>query len=121
VIGDLKNKGTCGDEQQVYWQFFNYQTTIPSDGEVRFRLRSAEDEAGLATATWIDVKTATASQPECTPWALIPGCPVDLVSTLGDDVNDEFIDLEMTIVPGSDGSSPSLEAWEMTYSCPFFE
>jgi hypothetical protein len=69
-------------------------------------------------ATWLDARTATASEPNCLPGA-VPGCPVDLVNLLGDDLSDAYLELEIRVTPSSAGETPTANNWQITYTCPF--
>lgn len=109
----------CAEGQHPQWGYFGYQTSIPSsDTQVSFRARTADSQADLTSATWHDVSTATEAAPDCIVG--VADCPVDLFEVLGDDNNREFLELEITVTP-SRGETPSVEDWQITFSCPLSE
>ncbi|HKO92426.1 MAG TPA: C-type lectin domain-containing protein [Polyangiaceae bacterium] len=115
----------CADDTRVQWGFFTYDTTTPSDSNVRFRIRTANTEAGLATATWVDLATAHASPntQRCSMAGPAP-CPIDLYNVLGGGsapaVHHNFAQVDVTLTPSSDGTEPaSVQGWQLNYSCPF--
>jgi hypothetical protein len=112
-----KYQTNCSDAQYPLWQFLTYDTTNPEGGQVQFRLRTAATEAALASATWVDAKTATQTAPDCQ--AGMSGCPVDLVTLLGDHSSDPNLELEITVTPTSLGETPSANSWQVTFTCPF--
>lgn len=113
-------EASCPEGQFPQWQFLFYDTTIEATdgGSVSFRVRAAESEADLEDATWLDAATATGDEPDCDKGNPIDGvCPADLYDLLGSDAKLEFVELEVTVTPDGD-NSPSVENWEVTYSCP---
>jgi hypothetical protein len=113
--------GSCDTGQKPQWMFMYYDTTIEagSSATAAFRVRSATTETGLASADWHDAATATADDPDCAKGMVVDGfCPVDLYSLLGAvEAKRDYLELEITVTP-SGGVSPSVDNWEITYSCP---
>jgi hypothetical protein len=107
----------CADNQYPLWQFLTYDTTNTQGGDVLFRVRTADTEAGLAGATWTTAKTATQAAPDCKPG--IATCPVDMVALLGNGASKPFLQLEMTVTPTSLGKTPTLDSWQVTFTCPY--
>ena len=112
---------SCDTGQKPQWMFMYYDTTIEADtdAQVSFRVRTAQSEAGLSSATWQDAATATADSPDCAKGSPVAGaCPVDMYSLLGAvEAKRDYLELEVTLTP--DGEvAPTLEDWELTYSCP---
>jgi hypothetical protein len=115
----------CADDTRVQWGFFTYDSTTPGDSSVRFRIRTANTEAALATAPWIDLATAQASPntQRCTMGGPAP-CPIDLYNVLGGAsapaVHHNLAQVDVTLTPSSDGTKPSsVQGWQLNYSCPF--
>jgi len=112
----------CASDETPQWAFLFYDTTIPngSDAQVTFEVRAAKSEADLEYATFETAATATVSAQDCAKGSPVAGsCPVDLYSLLGNlDAKEEFLELQVTVTPGTDYSTPSVENWELTYSCP---
>lgn len=112
----------CASDETPQWAFLFYGTTIPSgsDAQVTFEVRTAQSEADLEDATFTAAATATVTAQDCAKNAPMDGvCPVDLYTLLGKlDSKEEFLELQVTVTPGTDYSTPSVENWEITYSCP---
>ena len=112
----------CASDETPQWAFLFYDTTIPtgSDAQVTFEVRAAKSEADLQYATFELASTATVSSPDCAKGSPVADvCPVDLYSLLGNlDSKEEFLELQITVTPGTDYSTPSVANWEITYSCP---
>lgn len=112
----------CESDETPQWAFLFYDTTIPngSNATVTFEVRVAESEADLEYETFVPAATATVAAQDCDKGEPVAGtCPVDLYSLLGNlDAKEEFLELQVTVTPGSDYSTPSVHNWELTYSCP---
>jgi hypothetical protein len=116
----------CPAGSKVQWGYLTYDSTTPSDSNVEFRVRTAEDEADLPTVIAVDLATARSSPTDtqlCTMTGPA-GCPIDLFTELGGlpDARNNFLELEMTLNPSSNMQlAPTVHSWEITYSCPFSE
>ncbi len=106
--------GLCDTEQGSTWLDLGYEGTIPDDGSVVFRARVAADEASLADASWVDLRTALAADASC---SLGSGCEIDVFAALGVDAQLPALELEITLNPSSSGGSVSIANWDLTYSC----
>ena len=113
----------CNEDSTVQWAFFTYDATTPDDSRVSFRIRSAETQAGLDSATWIDLATAQASPDTQTCSMSGPApCPIDLYSVLRGSpaAHHPFLQVEVKLQPTSDARKPStIQGWQLSYSCPF--
>ncbi len=113
----------CDSETTVQWSFLTYQSSTPGDSSIEFRVRTADTEAGLASAAWVTVATAQADPDtqNCTLAGPSP-CAIDLypiLEPLGG-AHHEFAELEVSLNPTSDLSEPAtIQRWELTYSCPY--
>lgn len=116
----------CDEDARVQWGFFTYDTTTPGDSNVRFRIRTANTEAALATASWVDLATAHASPntQRCSMGGPAP-CPIDLYNVLGGTnapaVHHSFAQIEVTLTVSSDQLEPAAQGWKVNYSCPFIQ
>jgi hypothetical protein len=106
--------GLCGAGQGPTWLDLGYEATIPDDGSVVFRARVAADEASLADASWVELRTALGTEASC---ALGSGCEIDVFAALGPDAQLPALELELTLNPSSSGGSVSVTKWDLTYSC----
>lgn len=113
----------CAEDTEVQWSFLTYVAATPSDSNVQFRLRAADTEAELTSASYLDVATARSS-PDTQVCSLAgpSPCPIDLFSAL-DTLrlsHEKFVELEVTLNPTSNGEqAATIQNWELTYSCPF--
>jgi hypothetical protein len=113
-------EGTC-EEGTVQWGFFTFDANTPSDSSIRFRLRTAAVEAELASAVFLDLLTASAARgtDRCGFTGPAP-CPIDLYVVLGGAplAHHPLAQLEVLLSPASaDGRMPTVEEWQLTYSC----
>src|SRR5262249_46838558 len=106
----------CPAGTHVQWGFLAYDSVTPGNSNVVFSARTADTEAGLSAAAFVDLATAQAA-PTDTQVCLMSGpkpCPVDLYSKLntpGAKLN--FIELSIKLNPTTDKSSaPTLKSWE---------
>lgn len=113
--------GVCPAGGKTQWSFLAYDSSTPGDSSVRFRARTADTEAALAAATFVDLATAQASPDtqRCQLSGPAP-CPVDLFQLLGADAAwMRYLELEASVRPTTDQrSTATLNAWQITYSCP---
>ncbi len=113
-------EATCAPDQSPVWTFFGYDTSVPADARVSFRMRAAGSEAALSSEAWTDIATATRT-PDTQVCELEEGvCPIDLYGLLGQSaVKLPFLELEITLQPNPSGQTPNLNDWRISYSCPF--
>jgi hypothetical protein len=100
--------------QRPDWGSLTYDVDLPAGAQIVFELRTAQTEAGLATATPV-VVTSTAGAPAPNP--------LDVGSALlaGGQPNNQLY-LGVRVVLRSDGSAaPVLRNFEMVYYCFDFE
>jgi hypothetical protein len=115
-------EATCGESQVPQWGFVTYEASTPGDSFIGFRLRSAQTEAELAAATFIDlisVSTALGTT-RCLVTGPAPECPIDLFVRLGGAplAHLPFMEVEAVLHPASaDQLLPRMNAWRMDYSC----
>ena len=113
--------GQCPIGGQVQWSFLAYDTSTPADSSIRFRARSADTQAELSAAPFADLATARAATntQQCALSGPAP-CPIDLYENLGAArAKLRYLELEAAVTPSTDQrSTPTLNAWQITYSCP---
>jgi hypothetical protein len=114
-------EGVCPAGTKAQWGFFTYDTTTPATSNVTFRARTAQTQAGLASATYIDLPTAQSTPTDTQVCALsgpAPDCPVDLYNTFGSPDNKfPWLELEIGLNPVTGGYC-TVNDWQITYSCP---
>ena len=115
-------EGSC-DGSTVQWGFFTYEATTPGDSSIAFRMRTAPVEAGLAAAKYLDLLTASAAlgTERCSFTGPAP-CPVDVYAALDGAplAHHPFAQIEVLLTPdGADGRLPTVEEWQLTFSCTF--
>lgn len=107
----------CGNDEPQ-WDFLFYDTETPADSAVRFAVRTAATEAELvggfqalatAQAGPVDTQRCEASPPDC---------PINLFGALGSPgYRHPFLELRMTLVPGTNGEAPLVRDWRVQFSC----
>jgi hypothetical protein len=107
----------------VQWGFFTYRATTPGDSSIRMRMRTAPTEDGLQSALFIDLLTASTAlgTSRCTVTGPAP-CPIDLFEVLDGAplVHHPLSELEVTFSPSSsDQRMPTVDDWQLDYSCTF--
>jgi hypothetical protein len=111
----------CPTGSAPIWGYFAYDTVTPSDSNIVFRARTANTQAELggATSKLLTVAKASPNTQLC-PLSGPAPCPVDLYLKLGvPDVRYPFMEFSMELNPSSDKlSTPSINSWNLTYSCP---
>jgi hypothetical protein len=113
--------GECGPDARVQWGFLTYTAHTPGDSSITFRIRTADAEAALAAEPWSDLVVAQASPDtqSCTFFGPAP-CPIDLYVALGGAprAHHLFAEIALLFQPSLAGT-PTLETWQINYSCPF--
>ncbi len=117
-------QGACPAGTHVQWGYFAYNTLTPSDSNIVFEARTATTAAGLAPPN-TSLATAKASpDTQVCPIAGPSPCPVDLYAKLGGPpkATNEFLEIVANMNPSTDKkAAPTLNSWELTYSCPATE
>lgn len=133
-------EATCPSGTIVEWKAVGYDTSIEDGGTVAFSVRTAVTEDELASATYVPVNTATASQPDCVylqPMTCVAddrACNCVEVDgqaegigggvVLDGEVLDalashhRYLELKIEVTPDLvEMSSPMVESWKVAYSC----
>ncbi len=115
-------EANCPLGSKPQWGYFAYDSVDPGDSSIAFRARTADLQTGLSTATYKPLATAQ-SAPTDTQVCPLSGpspCPVDLYIKLGTpDAKRRWLELEVTLNPTSNKlNTPTLNNWNITYSCP---
>ncbi len=123
TYGDLDS--ACGVDRGIQWSYLYYDATIPSDSSIEFRLAVAATAAELPTTTdpsdaaWGPPITRSNPDEVCGSGS---SCAIDLFSELGGlpDAQVPYLAVLITLVPSSDLlEAPTVNSWDITYSCPF--
>lgn len=109
-------------DQCSQWAYLAWDASVPGNSSIDFEIRVAKTAAALAAATFhkvVTVSTANANA-QC---SLGSGCAESLYALLKDkglSVQDAYLELRVTLRPdpGNLTIAPSLNDWEITYSCP---
>ena len=112
-------ESTCDDGQTPQWGYLSWDATTPVGTEISFRIRTAKTKADLSGASWVAVSTkSTDMKPDCSMAGPAP-CPIDLYALLGKmDAQEKFLELETNFkVDGDKKNTPTLEKWEVSYTC----
>lgn len=117
----------CPAGTKVQWGFLRWDSDTPSDSNVVFSARTADAVIDLPAAIVHPLATAQAAPLDtqvCTMAGPAPACPVDLYTSLGElpDGRNDYLELIMTLNPNTAVNSvPTVNNWEITYSCPYSE
>jgi len=117
----LEYEGQCPPGAKPIWNFFAYDTVCPGDSSIAFSARTATTQAGLASASWHSLATATSTpNTQVCPMSGPSPCPVDLFGKLGfPDQKLPWLELKVDMTPTSDKLQASVvNSWLVTYSCP---
>ncbi|MCK6587698.1 MAG: VWA domain-containing protein, partial [Polyangiaceae bacterium] len=114
--------GSCPPGTKLQWGFFAYDTSIPGDASVIFQAQTSTNPASFP-AQLLTLATAGAASQVCPMVGPAP-CPVNLFDKLGGIPNaqNEYLKLVIKTNPTTDKSgAPTINNWEITYSCPASE
>jgi von Willebrand factor type A domain len=115
-------EAVCPPGTKPLWNVLGWDTSCPSDSSVLFQGRTATTQAGLATAAFQTLGTATSTPTNLQTCALTgpSPCPVDLYDKLGvPAAKFPWFELMLSLKPSSDGSTgPTVNKWDITYTCP---
>jgi hypothetical protein len=117
-------EGVCGSGSGPQWGFLTYNTTVPGDANVRFQMRTANTLTDLAMASWMDLAVVPPDPAVCLGSGPSPQCPIDLYRKLSQNLTAltnarlHYVELAVTLNPTSNSRfSPTLNDWNITYSC----
>jgi hypothetical protein len=124
IVKNLVYQALCPVGTRPQWGYFTWNTTTPLDSNVLWDARIATTNAGLASASYVNLgnakKTPTPDTQICSMTGPSP-CPINLFTTFGGTptAHSEFLEVRMTINPSSDKSTgATVNNWQITYSCP---
>lgn len=111
------------EDSTVQWGFFIYRATTPGDSSIRMRVRTAPTEDQLQSATFLELANASTvlGTALCSFTGPAP-CPIDLFDRLGGAplAHHPLSELEIVLTPSStDQRLPTVEEWQLDYSCTF--
>ncbi|MDI3291686.1 vWA domain-containing protein [Polyangium sp. 15x6] len=113
-------EATCPTGTKVQWGYFAYDSVTPGDSNLVFAARTADTAAALSGAftTLATAKASPADTQLCTMAGPAP-CPVDVYTKLGlPGARQSFLEFSVTFNPTTNkGAAPTLNGWEITYSC----
>jgi hypothetical protein len=120
---------SCPPGTRTQWAFLSYNATTPSNAsgssDVKFQIQTAPvlADGGIGAATaWVTVAdTPRAGDPAVCPMSGPLPCPKDLYALLGGPpaANNQNLTLQVTMTPSPDNRvAPTLNSWQITYSCP---
>ena len=118
-------QSACMAPSLTSWDFFVYDTDLDAfvgntSTQIEFQARAAATQAGLASESWVTIRTATPTM----DWDATYGGLnyVDLNAALGFASQSEWMELQAIITPSDNGtSSPVINSWDVAYSCPVAE
>lgn len=115
--------GQCPQGTKLQWGFFAYSTATPGDSNVVFDAQVSSDGISFSPSVNLAIAKASPNTQVCPMGGPAP-CPVNVFNKLGGIPNaqKEFLKLSTTLNPATGGASaPTINNWEITYSCPASE
>ena len=117
---------SCPAGQRVTWNQFAYDTTVPFDSQVTFKISTASlypdggRSAFTAPVTVADVKALSdggvASDPAiCAISGPVPACPKNLGTLLAPNASNEVLKIGITMIATT--QIPTVKSWQVTYNC----
>ncbi len=111
------------DGGNAQWDFLYYDAVTPADSRIELAVRTGTSEDDILAESFQQVAVARAV-PEDTQHCEVdpPDCPIDLFDAL-DQVDPRLplrpvLQLQVRMVPGSNGEAPLLRDWTVRFSCP---
>ncbi len=98
----------CGGGETA-WIELGWKADVPAGSLLRFRARTAENAAAIASATWVDVAAA----PSGTSPTSLAGALTKAKIPPG-----HLLDVEVTFTVAGAATSPKLEGLDVGYVCP---
>lgn len=115
--------GQCPQGTKLQWGFFAYSTATPGDSNVVFDAQVSSDGISFSPSVNLAIAKASPNTQVCPMGGPAP-CPVNVFNKLGGIPNaqKEYLKLSTTVNPTTSGlSAPTINNWEITYSCPASE
>jgi hypothetical protein len=123
---------SCPAGTRTQWGYLAYDATTPSDAsgssDVKFQVNTipspADGGTGMPTAWVTAANTPAAGDPALCPVSGPSPCPKDLYAALGGlpAARNQGLTLQVTLTPSPDSLvAPTLNSWQITYSCPASE
>ncbi|MBK8257455.1 MAG: VWA domain-containing protein [Polyangiaceae bacterium] len=113
-------EGKCGPGTTPQWGFLAYEATAPSNSSLTFAIQAGFSPTfQQGSGTIVAVAKGSDGSTLCGMGGPSP-CPIDLTGILGEpDNHAPYLHLEVSFDPSGDSNhAPSLEEWQVTYSCP---
>jgi len=113
-------QASCPTGTKVQWGYFAYDSVTPGDSNLVFAARTATTAAQLSGPyTTLATAHATPSDTQLCAMAGPSPCPIDVYNKLAlPAAQQEFLEFSVTFNPTANkGAAPTLNGWEITYSC----
>jgi hypothetical protein len=118
---------TCPAGSRAQWNQFAYDTSVPSESQVVFRVRTAprnSDGGTGAFTAWVqvaDVRSTSSPDPAtCSISGTPTGCPKNLATLLGDPTSYNPV-LEVDVNATATTAVPTVRGWQVTFNCVAIE
>lgn len=121
TVHDIFYKSDCleGGNQ---WDFLYYDAITPANSRIEFFVRTGTDKASIDSDNDPFIAVASAhAVPEDTQRCEVdpPNCPIDLFNLLGNPgFQRKALQLQIRMIPGTNGEGPVLRDWKVRFSCP---
>ncbi len=108
----------CGPGFRPRWNQFAYSSTVPNSSQVQFSARTADPATPTAFSTSValaNVQNPGTSDPAICPMNGPAPCPKNLALLLGTAATGAILELSIRLT--STTNIPSVQGWQLTYSC----
>lgn len=114
-------EATCPKGTVVQWGFLAYDTTTPGDSSMTFRVQTSDDNVTFGALSNVLATAKAAPNTQVCAMGGPSPCPIDLFNGLGGlpAAQEKYLRLQADLTPTTDKyKTPTLNNWQVTYSCP---
>lgn len=111
-------------ESAPRWKTLTWSTITPDDAQVRFYAQVASEVAQLNSSSYVLVGTAQQGPPDTQECGFVAPSGSDCPVLMGDKLQlgpqqGEILGLRVELVPSSSGDLPTVENWDLRYTCAY--
>lgn len=111
-------------ESAPRWKTLTWSAITPDDAQVRFYAQVASDVAQLNSSSYVLVGTAQQGPPDTQECGFVAPSGSDCPVLMGDKLQlgpqqGEILGLRVELVPSSSGDLPTVENWDLRYTCAY--
>ncbi len=119
---EYEYEAECPDDSQALWKNLTWESTVPTDSEVRFLAKVGDDLSDLSSQSYTYLESAevvgSTDTTTCSRSGPAPTCPVPLTDSLSlGNVQGQMLSLRIEL--HDDGGAPTVDEWTVSYTCQF--